>query len=246
MVRPSLPTMERILASAFLALPSGQWLAQRILPTERQLRQAWWLTELHRVPGHNEIEGNEVGDQWAKAGAAGALGADRIPREEASITTLAYVARRVTETKWQENPAWVKERCRGERYYLLRERQRTDPLASGARKTTASRFYHLRMGRAYTGPYLAKSGDAADDKCWLCGSGAAGIGPRSMSGNHCPRFVQHMLQQDRNVTQREFFRCFLVSRYRTDHRCANWPNQETGVFAPARSALGTPATAAQS
>jgi ribonuclease HI len=42
------------------------------LHTERQLRQAGWLTEFHRVPGHYEIVGNEVVDQWANAGAAGA------------------------------------------------------------------------------------------------------------------------------------------------------------------------------
>jgi ribonuclease HI len=177
----------------------GQWLAHRILHTERQLRQAGWLTEFRWVPGHNEIEGNEVADRWAKAGAAGALDADWLPREEESITTLAHVARGVTEAKWQEHLAWVKERCRGKRYYLLRGRQRTDPVASCARKTTASRFYQLRMGRAYTGPYLAKIGDAADDKCWWCGSGASQT--REHLFKHCRRWKEQQTIMWREVNK---------------------------------------------
>jgi hypothetical protein len=78
------------------------------------------------------------------------------------------VARGVTEAKWNEHLAWVKERCRGKRYYLLRERHHTDPVASRARKATAARFYQLRMNKAPTGPYLAEVGQAADDKCWWC------------------------------------------------------------------------------
>jgi hypothetical protein len=43
------------------------------------------------------IEGNEVADRWAKEGAGASSGAEWLPREEASITTHAHVARGITE-----------------------------------------------------------------------------------------------------------------------------------------------------
>jgi hypothetical protein len=58
---------------------------------------------------------------------------------------------------------WVKERCRWKRYYPVQDRQRTDPVASHAQKTIASRFYQLQMNKAPIGPYLAEVGQAADD-----------------------------------------------------------------------------------
>jgi hypothetical protein len=81
---------------------------------------------------------------------------------------------------------WVKERCCSKRYYLLRERQRTDSTASRARKTVASRFYQFRMNKAPTGPYFAETGQAADVSCWWCGRGVSQA--REHLFKHCRRW----------------------------------------------------------
>jgi hypothetical protein len=107
--------------------------------------------------------------------------AEHLPQEEESITTLAHAARGVTEKKWHEHLAWVKERCHGKRYYHLKDSQRTDPVASRAREAVASRFYQLRIGTARIGPYLAMVGQAENDKCWWC---------RRASGTSIPISIQ--------------------------------------------------------
>jgi hypothetical protein len=53
--------------------------------------------------GHKGIEGNEVADRWAKEGARGTDGAERLSREDEGITRLAHVARGITEAKWTVN-----------------------------------------------------------------------------------------------------------------------------------------------
>jgi ribonuclease HI len=176
----------------------GQWLVRRILRTERQLRQAGGTTEFRWIPGHKGIEGNEVADQWAKQ-AAGASGAEHLPAGEESITTLAHVARGITEAKWQQHLAWVKERCRGTYYYVLQERQRADPVAFSAKKAIASRFYQLRMCKAHTGPHLGTIGEAADDKCWWCGSGASQT--REHLFKHCRQWKDQRITMWRAVRQ---------------------------------------------
>jgi hypothetical protein len=75
-----------------------------------------------------------MADLWVKEGARGTDGAERLPREDEGITRLAHVARGITGAKWTVNLVRVKEKCHGKRYYLLRERQRTDPVASRAKK----------------------------------------------------------------------------------------------------------------
>jgi hypothetical protein len=177
-------------------LGPGQWLTRRMLHTERQLRQARWSTELRWISGHKGIEGNEVADQWAKD-CVGALGANRLPREEESITTLTHVARGVTEKKWQEHLAWLKERCAGKRYCHLRECQRTDPVASRARKAVACRFQQFRMGEARIGPYLAMVGQADNDTCWWYGSGASQT--RKHLFKHCRRWKDQRVTMERDI-----------------------------------------------
>jgi hypothetical protein len=119
------------------------------------------------------------------------------PAKKKAPPPLAHGARGITEAKWREHLAWVKQRCRVKRYYLLQERQRTDPVASPAKKPIASRFYQLRMGKAHTGPYLAKIGEAADDKCWWCGSGVSQM--REHLFKHCSQWKDQRVTMWRAV-----------------------------------------------
>jgi hypothetical protein len=138
--------------------------------------------------------------RWSKEWAEASSGAEWLPREEESITTLAHVARGITEMKWSEHLAWVKEGCRGKRYHLLRERQRADPVASRVRKTLASRFYQFRTGKARTGPYLAMVGQAGDDKCWWCSNGGSGLSQtQAHLFKHCHRWRDQQITMWRAI-----------------------------------------------
>jgi hypothetical protein len=61
----------------------------------------------YRAPLSHWIEENEVADGWAKNKGEAPRDADRLPREDASITTIAHAARGITEAKWNEHLAWV-------------------------------------------------------------------------------------------------------------------------------------------
>jgi hypothetical protein len=119
--------------------------------------KASWGRVVHRVPldfGLQRDRGGRGRGLVGKEG-AGTSGAERLPREELSITTLAHIARGVTEKKWQEHLAWVKERCHGKRYVVPPQGASAyGSIASRARKTVALRFYQFRIGKTRTGPYL--------------------------------------------------------------------------------------------
>jgi hypothetical protein len=75
--------------------------------------------------------------------------------------------------------------------------QRTDPVASRARKAVASRFYQFRLGKARIGPYLAMVGQAENDKCWWCGSGASQT--REHLFKYCSRWKDQRVTMWRDI-----------------------------------------------
>jgi hypothetical protein len=60
--------------------------------------------------------------------------------------------------------------CHEKRHYLLREQQRTDPVASRARKAAASPVYQFRRRTAPIGPYLGRVWRGWGDRTSWCGS----------------------------------------------------------------------------
>jgi len=55
-----------------------------------------------------------------------------------------------------------------------------DPTPARAEKRTASRFYQLKSGHAFTGVYLKSTDNRPDDHCWWCD-------PENNSGTHQTR-----------------------------------------------------------
>jgi hypothetical protein len=134
------------------------------------------LNFIRRFIGHNEAEGNEVADEWAKD-ATNALRAARYAGPNSNTghdASTTHITSGSTEAKWNEYLAWVKARWHGKQYgdYRLCECQRKVQAASREPKSIATRFNEFRSGKLHTGPHLAKVGEAANDNCWWCGSSA--------------------------------------------------------------------------
>jgi len=113
------------------------------------------------VPRHKGIPGNEVADGWAKQASSEPddrgvkwltlVNGDRLPSRP---TFLAHLKRRASEN-WPE--------ARSE----TTQQEVRPPGATPARaeKRTASMFYQLKSGHAFTGVYLKSTDNRPDDHC---------------------------------------------------------------------------------
>jgi ribonuclease HI len=124
---------------------------------------------LHWVPGHHDVEGNEIADALAKAAA--------ISPPSSNLTSLAMTGIRVKDIAHQE---WVSEL----REYVPKAIRRNPNTYSnkfkwkirkrlaipiGTRRETASTFYQLKIGHGYFKSYLAGI-DKCDSSCCSCGA----------------------------------------------------------------------------
>jgi ribonuclease HI len=171
--------------TAHLEPGPGQRLARRINRRARSLLAHGIATEIHWVPGHSGIPGNEEADRHANV-ARDASGSTVIERP---YTSASNRARRISEGRSAAKAKWEADKCSKHFSYRLKGKAGTKrPIPMTSVKSLAARFYRLKSGHAPTGVYLKRFGHRDDDKCWWCGGRATQTQTREHLFRHCSRW----------------------------------------------------------
>jgi len=147
----------------------GQPRARWIDWSARTLREASIETEIHWVPGHTGIPGNEEADRQANLVREGRRSGTV---RERVYTLAANRTRRISEAKTAAKAQWDADKCSKHYGYRLKGKAGSKrPIPMNSAKSLAARFYRLKSGHASVGMYLKQFGLRDDDKCWWCGGG---------------------------------------------------------------------------
>ena len=127
-------------------------------------------TEIHWVPGHTGIPGNEE----VSARPYIARDASGHTVMEWPYTSALNRARRISEGRSAAKAQWEADMCRNHFSYRLKGKMETKrPIPMTSVKSLATRFYRLQREHALTGVYLKRFGNQEDDKFWWCGGTVA-------------------------------------------------------------------------
>jgi hypothetical protein len=150
----------------------GQEIARAIITWSTEIAERGNTLTLRWVPGHAEVEGNEVADEMAKEAALSGFHGDSESRSIEKRITMAYLKRQATEAKSRGTKGWIKERTDVRRAYIPRKKIGFRKELKGERKSVASRYYQLLTGHALIAPFLKNKLRKTDsDLCWWCEDG---------------------------------------------------------------------------
>jgi len=138
-----------ILRTAHLEPGPGQRLARWINRRARNLLAHASATEIHWVPGHSGIPGNEEADRQANL-ARDARGSTVI--EQPYTTSAPNRARRISEGRAAAKAKWEANKCSKHFSYRLKGKVGTTrPIPMTSVRLLGAWFYRLKSGHAPTG-----------------------------------------------------------------------------------------------
>ena len=144
-------------------------------------------TEIHWVPGHSSITGNEEADRHANL----ARDASRSMAIHRPYTSASNRARQIADGRSAAKAKWEANKCGKHFRYRLKGKTGTKrPVLMTSMKSLATRFHRLKCGHASTGVYLKRFGHQEDDKCWWCSGGRGSTAAQTLENlfRHCSRW----------------------------------------------------------
>jgi len=171
---------------AHMELGAGQRLARQTNRRARGHLAHSIATEIHCVPGHSSIPGNEEADYQANS-AQDASESTVIERQYSSASNRA---RHISDDRSADKAKWEADKCRKQFSYRLNGNAGTRrPIPMKRVTSLAARFYPLKSRYAPTGVYIMRFGHRDDDKCWWCGGTVSQMQEHDF--RHCSQWRDH-------------------------------------------------------